>query len=167
MLNHHNIKRHAMSDHQSIGSDASKQSAPAKPKYKFPDKRSTCPYSKSATATERYSILTGDPNEKMFLFSNHYEPGRLILTYPTRSELTATIDKFISEGKRIRFSSVPMTKSGRSVTVLFGDTFEWWQKEDAETIADGFIGRFPLGWKMRILRRTLGHYVHLYILSIG
>lgn len=118
MLDHRNIKRHAMSDHQSIGSDASKQSAPTKPKYKFPAKRSICPYPKSATATERYSILAGNPKEKIFLFLNHYEPGTLILTYPTRLELTATIDKFISEGKEVRFSSIPVNKRGKHVTVL-------------------------------------------------
>lgn len=102
----------------------------------------------------------------MMLFSNHWEPGRKILAYPTRRELTETIDTFLSASKDVRFSSIPVERGVRAIRVLWGDTFEYWQKADSEPLGWGLIGKLPLKWKTRFLRRTLRRYRSLFILTI-
>jgi len=75
------------------------------------------------------------------------------------------LDEYISAGREVRFTALPLPKQSDSVMVTFWDTLEEHQK--VIKMYTGYrIAIFDVTWIMRIRRLLFGQYEELFILSL-
>jgi len=76
------------------------------------------------------------------------------------------LDEYISAGRVVRFTALPLIEHANEVTVTFEDTLEEHQKVNSLLYTGYTIAMWDVTWIMRIRRRLFGQYKELFILSV-
>jgi len=126
------------------------------------------PYKTTATALERYpDLLRGKPETRVFLWRNSREHCRRENTLrPTLQQVITMLDEYISAGRAVRFTALPLVEHANEVTVTFDDTLEEHQKVNSLLYTGYSIAMWDVTWIMRIRRHLFGQYKELVILSV-
>ena len=123
-------------------------------------------YTTTATALERYpDLLRGKPGTHVFFWRNSREHCAEFAIRPPLQQVITMLDEYISAGREVRFTALPLPKQSDSVMVTFWDTLEEHQK--VIKMYTGYrIAIFDVTWIMRIRRLLFGQYEELFILSL-
>ena len=103
----------------------------------------------------------------MLLWRNSREHCRRENTLrPTLQQVITMLDEYISAGRVVRFTALPLIEHANEVTVTFEDTLEEHQKVNSLLYTGYTIAMWDVTWIMRIRRRLFGQYKELFILSV-
>jgi len=103
----------------------------------------------------------------MLLYQQVDVPDRVMLSHPTRAQLTKRIDDAIAAGWTFRLTSMPIPLGASKVKVTWGDMLEDYRKEQDAGIKSCHMIIVHVKWTMRLRRFLWGQYKELYIYTLG